>query len=78
MDVDQTEPVARLVKADVCRFVGFTFLDVKRGIFRHVDGWCWGGRGGLLGEILLDKHFLSIFVDVGLCSGDEEWGHLEE
>ena len=78
VNVDQAEPIVRLVKADVCRFVGLILLDVKRGFVGHLDGRCWGRRGGLLGKVILDEHFLPILVDAGLSSGDEEWGHVEE
>ena len=72
VNIDQAESIVRLVKADVCRFVGLILLDVKRGFIGHLDCRCWGRRGGLLGEVILDEHLLSIIVDAGLGSGDEE------
>ena len=53
-------------------------LNVETGLVGHLDGGCWGQGRRLVGEVLLNEHLLSVLVDPGLGSGDEEGSHDEE
>ena len=77
MQVDEREPIVRLVQQDIAALVCDAGLDRGLGVVLHVDGWGNGGGPPLLGKVLFNELLCTDLVNKLLTVTEEEGCHAE-